>query len=138
MSAATSENPWAGRGSVLLDIGDDVGALIVTTPASMIDQEIDIDRADGQPLAHGQDHGQDHGHDHGHAHGHGHGHDHGHHHRPHVAVVARPTASGVVPSLVFPELQEGRYHLFHKGQDDVLLTVEVRGGEVTTATWPTG
>lgn len=123
------ENPWAGQGSVLLDIGGDVGALVVTMPDSMIDVEIDIDRADGAPMA-------DHDHEHDAGHGHGHGHGHGAGHRPHVAVVARPTASGVVPSLVFPELREGRYDLFLKGEDDVLLSVEVRGGEVATAVWP--
>ena len=42
----------------------------------------------------------------------------------------------VVPSLVFPELVEGRYELYVKGTDLVELTVEVIGGEVTTAAWP--
>ena len=34
MSTAT-ENPFAGQGSVLLDIGGDVGALVVVMPAEM-------------------------------------------------------------------------------------------------------
>ena len=34
MSTAT-ENPFAGQGSVLLDIGGDVGALVVAMPAGM-------------------------------------------------------------------------------------------------------
>ena len=42
----------------------------------------------------------------------------------------------VVPSLVFPELVEGRYELYVKGTDLVELTAEVIGGEVTTAAWP--
>ena len=41
-----------------------------------------------------------------------------------------------MPSLVFPELVEGRYGLYLKGSDDVGLTVEVVGGEVATAAWP--
>ena len=34
---STAENPFAGQGSVLLDIGDDVGALVVTMPGAMVD-----------------------------------------------------------------------------------------------------
>jgi hypothetical protein len=110
MSALASlENPFAGQGSVLLDIGGDVGALVVTMPAAMEGVEIELDRASG------------------HAHG---------GHRPHVAVVNRPVADGQVPSLVFPELVEGRYGLCLKGSADVVLVAEVRGGEVATAEWP--
>jgi hypothetical protein len=32
---AATENPWAGQGSVLLDIGGDVGALVVEMPSTM-------------------------------------------------------------------------------------------------------
>ena len=64
-----------------------------------------------------------------------HSHDDGH--LAHVAVVERPVAGGTVPSLVFGELTAGRYDLFEKGQPDaVVLTVDVVGGQVTTATWP--
>ncbi len=35
MSAAAVENPFAGQGSVLLDIGDDVGAVVVAMPIEM-------------------------------------------------------------------------------------------------------
>ena len=45
--------------------------------------------------------------------------------------------NGRVPSLVFPELVEGRYELYEKETYDVRLTVDVRGGEVTAADWPT-
>jgi hypothetical protein len=112
MSALASvENPFAGQGSVLLDIGGEVGALVVTMPAAMEGVEIELDRGSG------------------HSHGHG-------GHRPHVAVVNRPVADGQVPSLVFPELVEGRYGLCLKGSPDVLLVVDVRGGEVSSAEWP--
>jgi hypothetical protein len=123
MTAPTqAENPFAGQGSVLLDIGGDVGALVVTMPAAMVDLEIEI-----RPVS---------GHLHGHEHvGRGHEHE-GHRHHPHVAVVERPVVGAVVPSLVFPELLEGRYELYVKETDDVQLTVEVRGGEVTTSDWP--
>ena len=38
------ENPYAGQGSVLLDIGGEVGALVVTMPAAMEGVEIELDR----------------------------------------------------------------------------------------------
>jgi len=121
MSTAQVENPFAGQGSVMLDIGGDVGALVVTMPAGMTGVEVEIRPAGG-----------------GHANGvHHHGHDHGHAHHPHVAVVDRPVDDGRVPSLVFPELVEGSYELYEKETDDVRLTVDVRGGEVTAAHWPT-
>lgn len=122
------ENPLAGLGSVLLDIGDDVGALVVTMPVELAGSEVDIAPA-GEATSH--DHGATDGPGHDHGHGHGHG------HRPHVAVIRRPIAGGgAIPSLVFPELVEGRYDLLPKGGSEVRLTVEVRGGEVTTARWP--
>ena len=114
----SSENPHAGQGSVLLDIGGDVGALIVTMPAEMEGVEVEI-RPFGPDLP---------------AHAHGHGHGQGHH--PHVEVVLRPTVEGPVPSLVFPDLVQGRYELYVKETHDVELLVDVTGGEVSTAHWP--
>ncbi len=102
------ENPWAGNGSVLLDIGGDVGALIVTMPEGLEGREVEIRPTtyDGvSALAH-------------------------------VAVVHRPVGTSKVPSLVFPELIEGSYELYEKGTDDVRLVVDVVGGEVADATWP--
>lgn len=125
---ASVENPYAGQGSVMLDIGGDVGALVVTMPAELEGVEVEI-----RPVGAGAAHQ---GHDHGHAHEHGHDDAHGHGHHPHVAVVNRPVADGHVPSLVFPELTEGRYELYEKKTDDVRLVVAVVGGEVVTAAWP--
>lgn len=102
-----AENPHAGQGMVLLDIGGDVGALVVTMPASMIDVEVEI-RPEGVTD--------------------------GHH--PHVGVVERPVTDGVVPSLVYPDLGAGRYELYVIGTGDVRLVVDVAGGEVATAEWP--
>jgi len=86
-----------------------LGALVVTMPASMLGQEIEVVAAH-EPTGH---------------------------QRPHVAVVDRPVAEGGrVPSLVFPKLPEGSYWLAPRDTDDVHLTVEVHGGEVTTAAWP--
>ena len=103
------ENPHAGQGAVLLDIGGDVGALIVAMPAAMEGTEVEI-----RPAS--QHHEVD--------------------HHPHVAVVKRPVRDTYVASLVFPELVAGRYELCEKGTHDVRLRVEVLGGQVTDATWP--
>ena len=127
MSTAHVENPFAGQGAVMLDIGGDVGALVVTMPEGMAGVEVEIRPLDAQGhLDEQHDHHHDHDHDH----------DHGHAHHPHVAVVNRPVENGQVPSLVFPELVEGRYELYEKNTDDVRLTVDIRGSEVTTADWP--
>ena len=112
MSAADAvvdaENPHAGQGMVMLDIGGDVGALVVTMPDSMVGQEVEI-RPQGSR---------------------------DHQHYPHVAVHARPTPSGGwVASLVYPSVTAGRYELYVIGTHDVQLRVEVRGGEVATAVW---
>jgi hypothetical protein len=123
------ENAWAGQGAVLLDIGGDVGALVVVMPESRIGLEVEIRPLDGRARVHAHDHGDDHEHEHEH--------DHSHHHLAHVATVARPVAGGHQPSLVFGELEQGRYQLFEKGRPDaVTLTVEVAGGAVTSAVWP--
>jgi hypothetical protein len=124
--AAARENPHAGQGSVLLDIGDDIGALVIDMPGSMLDEEVEIHPA-----------GTVHQHAAHHRHPHGPGASaHEVTHPPHVAVVNRPVRGGQRPSLVYPELAEGHYDLCPKGTHDVRLTVGVRGGEVTFAEWP--
>lgn len=124
------ENPFAGQGAVLLDIGGDIGALVVTMPADMEGVEVEI-RPASASLRSVPDHDHAHNHD-----DHEHGHSHGGEHRQHVAVVNRPVQDKIVPSLVFPDLVEGRYLLSLKGEDEVVLEVAVTGGEVTTADWP--
>lgn len=127
MTTVSSENPHAGQGSVLLDIGDDVGALVITMPAGTVGLEVEV-----RPLGAAASHHHDHDHRPGHEH------EHGHEHLVHVAVVARPVADGSVPSLVYPELGAGSYDVFEKGHpDEVVLTLEVTGGQVTVADWPT-
>ena len=97
-------------------------------PGAMVDTEVEI-RPVGvvaHPLPRGPParHAHDHTHDTG-------------GHLAHVAVVERPVGDGTVPSLVFGELTAGRYDLFEKGRpDDVVLTVDVEGGQVATAAWP--
>lgn len=128
MTVAVSENPHAGSGPVVLDIGGDVGAVVVTMPAGMVGAEVDVVPVGADLATYGVHH---HG---GH---HGDGEAHAHIHRPHVAVVARPLPDGrLVPTLVYPELVEGRYCLLLQGTDDVVMEVDVVGGRVTEAVWP--
>lgn len=116
------ENAWAGQGAVLLDIGGEFGALVVTMPATTVGLEVEIRPLDKQNVR---------------AHAHDQAHGHVHSHLAHVAVVSRPVADGQVASLVFGELEQGRYELFEKGRPDaVALCAEVVGGEVTSAAWP--
>lgn len=110
------ENPYAGQGPVLLDIGGDIGALLVTMPARMEGVEVEIRPAGDR--------------------GTGSHHDHHHQHYPHVAVVPRPTAAGWVHSLVYGEVPAGDYLLCPVSGGPAALEVTVSGGRVTDAVWP--
>ncbi len=110
------ENPYAGQGPVLLDIGGDIGALVVETPAELGGLEVEIrpegataDEREGRPT--------------------------GRHH-PHVAVVARRAGERVVHSLVFRDVRAGRYELYALPDGPVVLRAEVHGGQVTHSSWP--
>lgn len=123
------ENPHAGQGSsVPLDIGGDIGALVVEMPAELEGLEIEL-RPTGPSVPPGPKHAKGHSHD---------DRDHGHHHGlPHVAVVPRPTPAGdTVYSVVFYEVAEGNYELYVRPDGPVQLTVDVSGGKVTNAIWP--
>jgi ABC-type Zn2+ transport system substrate-binding protein/surface adhesin len=124
------ENPHAGHGSVVLDIGGDVGALVVAMPPELEGVEVEIKSHRPCNRGHYRGHNRDHlrSHDHRHLHDHGEEHDHDREHdheyphdhathRPHVAVVARPTPLGVIYSLVLPELVEGTYELYRRPPD---------------------
>ena len=102
-----AENPWAGQGAVLLDIGDEVGALVVEMPPSMVGHEVEVRRVGGPSLDH----------------------------LPHVAVVDRPAGDTTVPSLVFGELAEGTYELLPRGGGPVRLTADLRGGVLNEVAW---
>jgi hypothetical protein len=141
VAATESHNAFAGQGPVVLDIGGDVGALIVAMPASLDGVEVEIRPVGAeQDSVVSYDHTHEHTHDHHtRAHDHGHEHSDGPGHRspyPHVAVVARPSAQGLLPSLVYPELVDGDYELYERSDRLVRLRVAVRGGEVTYANWP--
>lgn len=139
---ATEENPNAGEGAVVLDIGGDIGALIVEMPAQMEDLEVEIipTGTDARTVVANNDHNHS---DHDHAtpttHSHGEAGEHTHEHGapPHVAVVARPAPDGsTIHSLVYGELSEGTYDLYVRPDGPVRLTASIVGGQVTELRWP--
>ena len=102
-------NRHAGQGPVLLDIGGDIGALVVTMPAQLEGEEIEIRPVDGRP---------------------------GPTPPRHVAVLARHQGGRTVFSAVFPDLLEGDYQLNLRPNGEPLLRVSVTGGQVCHAAWP--
>ena len=126
------DNSHAGQGSVLLDIGGDIGALVVTMPAELEGQEIEI-----RPVGQGRSDQHEPGRSVGHGPSHDHPHDHTHDQLVHVGVVGRPADGQLIHSAVFGELTEGRYELYIRPDGPVQLTVEVIGGQVSQADWPT-
>jgi hypothetical protein len=102
------DNSHAGQGAVVLDIGGDIGALIVSMPSRMKGIEVEI-RPLGHPVTTPA---------------------------PHVAVTGRPASTGVQYTLVFPEVHDGTYQLSERHHDTFALTARVEGGAVTYANWP--
>jgi hypothetical protein len=111
MSTAT-ENSGAGQGAVLLDIGGDIGALVVAMPDALVGREVEL-RPVGRAVSEGE-------------------------HLPHVSVLNRPRDGRDAPTVataVFPSLEQGVYALYMRPDGPVRLTAPVVGGEVTHATW---
>lgn len=94
----------------MLDIGGDVGALVLRMPSTLAGHEVEIRPVNGSQGASAA-------------------------HLRHVAVLARPVASGVVHSAVFGQLPQGSYELYLRPSGPVRVTAAVRGGEVTFADW---
>jgi hypothetical protein len=103
-------NRHAGQGAVMLDIGGDVGALVVIAPAELAGVEIEA-RSSTAPAWE---------------------------HAPHAAVLGRPTANGTVHSLVLGSLHAGDYELRRLPDGAPELHATVTGGEVTEVRWPAG
>ena len=122
----TSENPHAGQGMVVLDIGDDIGALVVSAPSAMAGSEIEICPAGmrTQPP------------DDGAGWWHGEWHTHAKPAWPHVAVVGRPSGDAIAYAAVYPGLREGDYELWQCPDGATALAVRVQGARVTEAAWP--
>jgi hypothetical protein len=136
----TVENPHAGQGMVVLDIGDDIGALVVSTPADMAGVEIEICPVGARNELPDEGAGWWHGEWRSHSHDDGtQGHVHSQHAGPawpHVAVLGRPTLQGTAHAAVFPGLRTGSYELWVRPDEPTALTATVSGGQVTNAAWP--
>jgi hypothetical protein len=115
-----TENPHAGQGPVLLDIGDDVGALVVFAPAELAGQEIEIrPRTPSLLASSGAELGTT---------------------SPppqHVSVLPRDSASSAHYVAVFGAVPAGEYELALRPAGPVQLVLTVPGSQVTEATWPT-
>jgi hypothetical protein len=97
------------KGSVVVDIGGDVGAAIVSTPASLAGSEIEIRRS-GAPWD-----------------------------GRHVAVRARHVSGGVLHAALFSGLSEGRYEVrVRDDADSPMSDFTVVGGHVSEIclSWP--
>jgi hypothetical protein len=103
LEEATLEPSQAG--SVLADIGGDVGAAVVYLPAAFAGLEIEI-RADGTEWS-----------------------------GTHTGVRERHVGDKVLWAAFFGSLRAGRYELRRRGDPSRCVEVEVVGGEVTEARW---
>jgi hypothetical protein len=96
-------------GSVVLDLGDDIGALILDAPAELNGMEIEISRAPGGTGAR----------------------------RTHALVRERVTDAGVSYAAVYVSVPAGDYVVW-RDEDNAAGAVTVRGGHITRFRWPTG
>jgi hypothetical protein len=96
-------------GSVVVDLGGDVGAAIVSTPASLVGSEIEIRRSDAPWDG------------------------------THVAVRERHVSGGVMHAALFSGLEYGTYEVRLRGDAAAAVTTfTVEGGRVsaTRLLWP--
>jgi hypothetical protein len=96
----------SGPGTVVMELGADVGALILFTPADMDGREIEISR-DDEPGAR----------------------------RTHSQVRRRHVATVTKYAAVYPGLRAGHYTIWSDERRPAATTV-VAGGQVTSCRWP--
>ena len=97
----------SGAGSVVLDLGDSVGALLLEAPAELHGREIEISPADGGAEAR----------------------------RTHALIRRRETATGTSYAAVYPGLAAGSYTVW-RDTGTPAGTVVVGGGRVARFRWP--
>ena len=95
-----------GPGSVVLELGAGIGALILYTPPGLDGEEIEISR-DGEPGAR----------------------------RTHSRVRPRPLPGETVYAAVYPGLPAGRYTIW-RDERTPAATATVTGGQVSSCRWP--
>jgi hypothetical protein len=93
-------------GTVVMELGADIGALVLYTPAGLNDREIEISRDDhpGAPRAHSQ-------------------------------VRPRHMAAVTTYAAVYPGLRAGQYTIW-RDEHSPGASVTVAGGQVTSCRWP--
>jgi hypothetical protein len=95
-------------GSVVLNLGTGVGALVLYTPPELDGYEIEISPS-GAPGTH----------------------------RTHSQVRQRRTGGAVQYAAVYPGVAEGDYDVW-QDQSTPITAVTITGGEVTSYQWPAG
>jgi len=115
----------SSAGSVVLELGDTVGVLVLEATVELNGREIEISPVDGAHH-HDHDHAQDHDHDHDHD---------AHSRRTHSMVRERGTAAGKSYAAVYPGLAVGTYTVW-RDPDTPVGTVTIDGGRVTRYRWP--
>jgi hypothetical protein len=134
-----ARRPGFSLEDAVLDIGDDIGALILYTDAAYEGQEIELsllEAADAGAAGHGHEHEHDAADGHGHGPDLGAGHPHGDEHRVHTAIHERRAGGSVTYAGIYAELPAGTYRVW---VDDPTLPnqVTIVGGEVAELDWRT-
>lgn len=93
-------------GSVVLDLGGDIGVLILDAPRALLHREIEISRVDGGREAR----------------------------RTHSMVRERVTAAGVSYAALYVSVRAGDYVVWDE-EDTPVGTATVRGGDISHFSW---
>ena len=97
----------SGSGSVVLELGSGVGALVLHTPRELDGREIEVSPLGGGTPAH----------------------------RTHSRVRPRKTGGETQYAAVYPQLAAGDYTIWEDDVTPA-ATVTIEGGQVTTTYWP--
>jgi len=96
----------SGHGTVVMELGGDIGALVLYTPAGLDGREIEISR-DDDPGAR----------------------------RTHSQVRRRHLAGATTYAAVYPGLRAGTYTIW-ADQQNAAATAVITGGQIAACHWP--